>query len=145
MNTNRGNTIDEKKQIDRDEEERHIDDRLIAIHALHERQSHKERVVEPEREIDRSAQPSAKAQQQRQQKADETHHCEQDSVCGVGLNDLCQPHMLLGTHRRRDDETRTRDVYNQGGKLLLIVRNDDRVAACERPRKDHQKEYDHLP
>ena len=43
-----GNAVDEKEQIHGDEEERHVDDCLIAVDPLYERQPQKERVVEPE-------------------------------------------------------------------------------------------------
>ena len=99
MNADGGHTVDEKEQVDRDEEERHIDDRLITIHALYERQPHEERVVEPEREVHRAAQPSTIAQEDRQQETDSAHHHEEDGVVDIGVNDLRQIHVFLCVHR----------------------------------------------
>ena len=144
MNADGRNAVDKEQQVGRNEEQRHVDNRLIAVDPLNKRQPHKEGIVEPERQIYSAAQASAKTQNERQEESDKTHHGEQRSVCRIGLDNLRQPHMFLRMHGRRDDERRACNIDDQRGKLLLVVRNNDVVAACERARKDHQKEYAHL-
>ena len=99
MNADGGHTVDKKEQIDGDEEQCHIDDCLIAVHTLYERQPHEERVVEPKREVHCAAQPSAIAQENRQQETDGAHHHKEDGVVDIGVNDLRQIHVILRVHR----------------------------------------------